>query len=220
MNIDPKEVKRYLAVRGEGGDIDRLIDELSKKALSLLCPKSVTNRFDVAQTEKGLELVGTGVFFPGELVKKTFEGCGEIFLFAATLTLESETFLKQCFAKSALHGVVCDGVLTTMIESYCDDIDAELCRRAAAEGKQATRRISCGYGDFPLHCQGDILRLLNAQKFLGIRLNQNDMMFPNKTVTAAMGVKKLGAADVKGFSSADKCKTCGMHCGFERNYED
>ena len=137
MFIDKNEVKRYLRLHGgDCGDIDELIEKLSQKALETLCPKSVINSFEIEHTQNGIVLKGTDVSFEGNLVKKTFEGCDEVYVFAATLTLQSETLLKQCFAKSTVDGIVCDSVLTTMIEAYCDEIDEAVVKKGISKNKK------------------------------------------------------------------------------------
>ena len=220
MKIDLKEVKRYLRIHGEFDGIDNLAQNLSDKALSTLCPKSVVARFDVEHFDNGIKLVGTEVSFNGNLIKKVFAGCDEIYVFVATLTLQSETFLKQCFAKGTVDGIVCDSVLTTMIESYCDDVEDAIDKRVEEQGKTATKRISCGYGDFAIESQKDILALLDAQKHMGIKLNQNNMMYPNKTVTAVKGAKKRDFATIDGsqvFGGKNKCSNCQANCDFKRD---
>ena len=151
MKIDIKEVKRYLRIHGEFDGIDQLAQDLSQKALATLCPKSIVGKFGILHFDDGIKLEGTEVTFVGNLIKKVFSGCDEIYLFAATLTLQSESFLKQCFAKSTVDGIVCDSVLTTMIESYCDDVEEAIDKKVEEQGKTATKRISCGYGDFSIN---------------------------------------------------------------------
>ena len=220
MKIDIKEVKRYLRIHGEFDGIDELAQNLAQKATSTLCPKSVVGRFDITHFDNGIKLDGTEVSFVGNLIKKVFDGCDEIYIFAAKLTLQSEIFVKQCFAKSAVDGMVCDSVLTTMIESYCDDVEETIAKKVAEQGKTATKRISCGYGDFSIESQKDILALLDAQKQLGIKLNQNNMMYPNKTVTAVIGAKKRDFATLDSqqlFGDKNKCSSCQANCDFKRN---
>ena len=220
MKIDEKEVKRYLRIHGQFDGIDDVISNLSQKATSILCPKSVVARFDITHFSDGIKLDGTDVSFEGNLIKKVFAGCDEIYIFAATLTLQSETFLKQCFAKSTVEGVVCDSVLTTMIESYCDDVEDAIDKKIYDQGKTPTKRISCGYGDFAISSQKDILRLLDAQKYLGIQLNSNNMMYPNKTVTAVVGAKKADFANIESsqiIANSNKCNDCQANCDFKRD---
>ena len=220
MKIDLKEVKRYLRIHGEFDGIDNLAQDLSQKALATLCPKSIVGKFDIVHFDNGIKLEGTDVSFSGNLIKKVFAGCDEIYLFAATLTLQSESFLKQCFAKGVVEGMVCDSVLTTMIESYCDDVEDAIDKKVEEQGKTATKRISCGYGDFSIESQKDILSLLGAQKYLGIKLNENNMMYPNKTVTAIKGAKKRDFATLDGshmFGGENKCSNCQANCDFKRD---
>ena len=220
VKIDEKEVKRYLRIHGQFDGIDDVIANLSQKATSLLCPKSIVGRFDITHVDNGIKLDGTQVSFAGNLIKKVFAGCDEIYIFAATLTLQSEIFLKQCFAKSTVEGVVCDSVLTTMIESYCDDVEDAIAKKIFDQGKTPTKRISCGYGDFAISSQKDILNLLGAQKYLGIQLNDNNMMYPNKTVTAVVGAKKADFANMESsqiIANNNKCGDCQANCDFKRD---
>lgn len=53
-----------------------------------------------------------------------------------------------------------------------------------------TDRFSPGYGDLPLKHQPDVLRLLEAQKRLGINLTSSGLMIPRKSVTAIMGISR------------------------------
>jgi len=219
VKIDEKEVKRYLRIHGQFDGVDDVISNISQKATSLLCPKSIVARFSITHFSDGIKLDGTQVTFTGNLIKKVFAGCDEIYIFAATLTLQSETFLKQCFAKSTVDGVVCDSVLTAMIESYCDDVEEAIDKKIYEQGKVPTKRISCGYGDFSISSQKDILNLLGAQKYLGIQLNSNNMMYPNKTVTAVVGAKKADFANIESsqiMANNNKCSDCQANCDFKR----
>ena len=73
-------------------------------------------------------------------------------------------------------------------------------------------------GDFSIKSQKDILDLLSAQKILGVKLNENNMMFPNKTVTAVMGLApfddKVTAEEISVLKN--KCQSCCASCDFKR----
>ena len=49
-------------------------------------------------------------------------------------------------------------------------------------------RYSPGYGDLSLSVQKDVLNILNADKILGIKLGENLLMIPKKSITAIQGV--------------------------------
>ena len=68
------------------------------------------------------------------------------------------------------------------------DIDGEL---YIIDSKYKTiSRFSPGYGDFTLKHQRDILDFLSADRLLGIKLGDNLIMTPRKTITAICGVQR------------------------------
>jgi len=74
-----------------------------------------------------------------------------------------------------------------------EELMAALHRRVRAEAERAgeavTKRISPGYGDFGLASQPAVLELAGGAD-LGIRLTENFMMVPRKSVTAIAAVRK------------------------------
>ena len=190
MKIDAGEVLRYIGADKKDEALRESVGQLITEISPQLHPRRVIAQFRIKRTDGGFLLEGTDVVFKGKLIEKMLSGASEVFLFAATLGLESELLLKRYFAIDNLSGVLCDGILTAAAESFCGDIVNELKAVAEKEGKRVRRRISCGYGDFDLKHQADFLRLLNAEKLLGVKLNENFMMFPNKTVTAIVAVEE------------------------------
>jgi len=169
MEIKISEVLRYAGTNESDTAATEKAREIIAEVLPKLHPRKVVARFNAAD-----------IAFKGKLVEKTLDGANEVVLFAATLGLESEQILKSYIAQDYFSGVICDAVLTAAIESFCDEIERET--------MAAKPRISCGYGDFDIRNQKEILRLLNAEKLLGIRLNDSFMMYPNKSVTALVAI--------------------------------
>jgi cobalamin-dependent methionine synthase I len=75
-----------------------------------------------------------------------------------------------------------------------EELMAALHRHVRGEGERAgevvTKRISPGYGDFELASQPVVLKLAGGAD-LGIRLTENFMMVPRKSVTAIAAVRKI-----------------------------
>ena len=191
MKVKISESLRYIGADKNDAEMKKKTKKLMAVILPQINPSKVCTRFTVVKTDDGYALGSTGVVLKGNLIKKTLERADDVFLFAATLGLESERLIKNCFACDSLSGVICDGILTAAIVQFCDGIENEIKLKAKKEGKSTKPRISCGYGDFDLRRQGDILRLLNAEKLLGIKLNDSFMMYPNKTVTAIIAAGNL-----------------------------
>ena len=74
------------------------------------------------------------------------------------------------------------------VVNVCDQLNEELCRIAAEEGKSLRPRYSAGYGDFSLENQRGIFDLLSPAKHIGLTLKDNLIMVPEKSVTAVIGL--------------------------------
>ena len=57
----------------------------------------------------------------------------------------------------------------------------------APEYKGMRPRFSPGYGDFDIHHQEEILRMLDAHKKIGLSMTESYMLTPTKSVTALIG---------------------------------
>ena len=184
MQIDRNEFLRYLGWRGQETDeaFTKKLDGAAKRCLELASPRSACRRF--ALTEE-MELAGTGVFLEGKDIRAHLGGCREAFLFAATIGGDEERELTRLSAKSAFEALLFDTACSCAIESYCDDVCADLQKSC---GKALLPRFSCGYGDFPLTSQKDICRLLRTDANIGLCCDESFLLTPRKSVTAVVGI--------------------------------
>lgn len=143
-------------------------------------------------------LKNTAATFPGKDINKHLSGCDKIYVFAATLGYGIDRIIRSFQVCDLSLSYYIDVLAGLLIEKLCDNV----CKKIAEneDGRDITQRFSCGYGDFPLETQKDILNLLNAEKELGIKLTESEMMTPTKTVTAVLGAGKAG--------SLDRCAIC------------
>ena len=119
-----------------------------------------------------------------ENLYKNMSGCSSAVIFAATAGVGTDRLIMRCSALSAVEGMVCDCIASSAIEVWCDEVNA------SAVGERASKpRFSPGYGGVSLSYQADILSFLDAQRKLGITLNDSMMMTPKKSVTAFIGIK-------------------------------
>lgn len=211
--INKKEVRRYLGIKGtEGGVSDELIDKLCAVVEKRIYPELISGYYDIIRVDGGYKLIGTELVFRGKLIDKVLSECEGIVLFAATLTLEADKLMKEYSAKNMAEAVVLNAVLTTYLEDFADIYEANKKKENQTQGKTIVRRISCGYGDFALEVQADIIKLLNADKYLGIRVNESNMLIPVKSITALIGIKN------KTDDQTDKehCESCVKNCEYRK----
>ena len=80
---------------------------------------------------------------------------------------------------------VYDAVGSALAESVCDEAEKMIKRNS-----KCRPRFSPGYGDFPLSVQRDVLSLVNAERLVGITLTDTNLMLPQKSITAVVGISK------------------------------
>lgn len=114
---------------------------------------------------------------------KNLTGCKEAYVFAVTIGLEVDRLINRLKITSLSEHFITDSLASAIVESYCDYVN-----QLILNGKKSKPRFSCGYGDFPLEYQAEILNVLSADKTLGVFLNKSLLMTPTKTITAIMGV--------------------------------
>ncbi|MBI3818721.1 MAG: hypothetical protein HY286_08535 [Planctomycetes bacterium] len=61
-----------------------------------------------------------------------------------------------------------------------------------SNGACVARKLSVGYGDWPLEEQRDIFAILNPEKNIGVSLNEACLMMPEKSVSGLIGMKRKG----------------------------
>ncbi|MBE6775516.1 MAG: hypothetical protein E7543_04925 [Ruminococcaceae bacterium] len=133
---------------------------------------------------EGDELFFDFCSFKSHALKKNLEGCSSVVVFAATAGINIDRMLLKYRALSLLKLMTADCIASSGIECFCDRINGII-----SEGRETKPRFSLGYGDTELKYQSDLLRFLDAEKTLGITLNEFMMMTPKKSVTAFIGVK-------------------------------
>ena len=100
-----------------------------------------------------------------------------------------------------------------LLEEYLDECQEELRLEQEAQGLYLRPRFSPGYGDFSVLHQGEILRMLDAPKRIGLSVTDGNMLTPTKSVTAVIGVGRTQlSCHVKG------CENCGKSdCAYRRD---
>ncbi|MCF2652160.1 vitamin B12 dependent-methionine synthase activation domain-containing protein [Anaeromassilibacillus senegalensis] len=188
MKLKLKEVLRYLGFRGRPADAEtvRTAEEIAEDFLHILTPKCVYKRYAVEVTDHTVTLDGWRI--ESEKLAHHLRGCKAAYLFAATLGVQADRRIRQIAARSMSRGTVANAVCSALIESYCDEMQAELAERELREGLYLRPRFSPGYGDFALESQREIFARLECEKRIGVALTDTLLMTPVKSVSAVIGV--------------------------------
>ena len=198
------------------GELDALIEEV--KSLSTFSPVS---RQEKCSHNEALNLIEVDhLVFESKSLSQFLQGAESCILMAATLgpRIESRMNILQLtdMAKAYLFDIVCLHYL-----EYClNEWENKLREEIEGQGLYLSNRFSPGYGDLKLDLQGAVLTYLDAQKRVGIELTNNNLMIPQKSVTAVLGVSRRPFK--RSYSRCDAClkrDNCqsrgGKHCAFQ-----
>ncbi|MBR6889892.1 MAG: Vitamin B12 dependent methionine synthase activation subunit, partial [Clostridia bacterium] len=137
LDVDVREAYRYLGLRGRAPDAatERAVDEALRALQDEIDPKRVARRFDLARPEDGvLEIEGLRV--QSRALYRHLDGCGEVYLMAATLGIGPDRLIARAQAAGSMHrAVTLQAAAAAMIEALCDRVNDELRALAAARGE-------------------------------------------------------------------------------------
>ena len=117
------------------------------------------------------------------LLAKNLCGCTQMYAFGATLGAAVDRLIVRKEALSPAELFIADAAASAYMEALADCVNNRL-----KKGKSCRPRFSPGFGGFGLSYQQPLLDFLDAQRLLGIKLTESQMMLPVKSVTAVIGI--------------------------------
>ncbi len=197
-----KETLRYLGYKGEPDEqTEKLLDRAEKELKTVVSPNFCW---------KVLPKADCGNILVGDDIKAHLTGCEKLIFFAATLGSAADRIIRAAEISNMAYAVVLDAYASAMIEEYCDYCEEEMKKKT---GGFYTTRFSAGYGDYPISLQGEFIRVLSADKLIGLTATENHILVPRKSVTAVIGITDKEQAEIK-----NKCDGCNMKnmCRFRK----
>lgn len=213
MDVSRRELYRYLGFGSEKPDsrTKELAESCLKELESTASPRFFSRAFPLRFLSDG-EMDFTCFTVKSQNLRKNLEGCEQVVLFAATLGLGPDQLIRRYSLTQMSRAAVMQAASAAMIEAWCNEENERLRREYAAGGYFLHPRFSPGYGDFSLEYQTVLLRVLEAEKTVGITLTDSLLMMPSKSVTAVIGVSRRPCGHV-----ARGCEACAaQNCPYRR----
>ena len=188
--VNKSEALRYLGYAGQALDaemearIDKNIAACEREAR----PGFVFRSFPIEACERGVRLVGSSLVLEGADIARHLKGAAECAVLACTLGVANEAAMARRKAQSALDAAIYGAAGSSLVESVADACEAAVVADAAKRGMRTNWRYSPGYGDLPLALQPEIVRVLAADKRLGMVATESNLLIPAKSVTAFVGL--------------------------------
>ena len=186
--IEPckKEAFRYMNCKADykSEELEKLYDECLNEYKKAASYKAVYRCADITQSAEEITDFGFCNISSTSLYKNMSD-CRSAIVFAATAGAGVDRLLLRYSKISPAHAVVVSCIASSAIEVWCDEINDRI------NEKYITKpRFSPGYGGVSLEYQKDVLAFLDAERKIGITLNDALMMTPVKSVTAFIGIKE------------------------------
>ncbi|OON89739.1 vitamin B12 dependent-methionine synthase activation domain-containing protein [Pyramidobacter sp. C12-8] len=186
-----EEALRYLRVPDRGREE---VLEMARAGFAELggCahPRKVWKRFPLTVGERGIALGDGSVECVSRDLSRLFKNCRSCVVMAVTLGPEVDR-RTQLLGRGSMSRALClDACASVRADSLCDEIEDEV-GETLREGEYLTRRFSPGYGDVPMQFSGDLLRLVDAERRIGLTMTRQGMMIPIKSVTALIGISSV-----------------------------
>jgi len=219
MTIDKKEVRRYLGYTSqhyltwqEGDAVDLLIEQCIKEISKLSDCRYTSRRFDLDLSQNNVVCFDR-VKIQSKNLYTNLKDCTQIILLACTLGPESDRILQRYSRIDITKAVVFQATAAAAIEAYCDEVQEIIESEIQKEGFYIKPRYSPGYGDVSLDVQKDFLSLIGSTSTVGITLSEGNLMIPEKSITAFIGLTKTEQTCHK-----KGCQVCGKtDCLYRRN---
>lgn len=181
LTINPWEIANRLNVPRDftSAELNTCFDELKKvvncrfSAVRVPVKRLCDNRLDCGFGE-----------FTSDTLLKNLKDCKEVFVFAATIGMGVDRLLEKLSRISSAKHFITDALASAMAEALADKAEDILC-----EGINHRPRFSPGFGDLKIEIQPRLLDFVNAQRLLGITINNSYLMMPMKSVTAFIGIE-------------------------------
>lgn len=204
-NINKTEALRYLGITVGHADekILNLINICERELLSIIKPRIVYREFDITRTEKGLQLKNTTLTLEGKDITKHLDGCNKVILMCATLSESVDKLIRVLQIKEMDKALIIDSLASVAIDEVCDKVCVHI--KETYINYYLTWRYGIGYGDLSLDIAKPFLEILNANREIGLYVNESNILLPKKSIACIIG---LSESQIK--QSKRSCLNCNM----------
>lgn len=206
-DLSREEILMFLNMPEPGGHLSEMLDECTEALCKAAQPRMIYRVLPVQHTESGVTLGGLAL--QGEDIALHLTGCKEAVLLAVTLSAPVDALIRRAEVTDMTRAVMLDAAAGAAVEHVCNELEAEI--RAKHPYPYYTARFSAGYGDFPISQQGDLVRLLDAPRKIGLTVTPAQTLLPLKSVTAVMGMSHEPVKDARRFCCGNSCAECPYH---------
>lgn len=199
-----KELYRIEKIKpGAGAAITAPANECLELAKELARPNSVRAILDASPS-----------CIKSRSLSAHLKGAESIAFFLVTIGDPLEKKASELMAEGeTLKGYLLDRIGSIAVESLAYRLEEHLASEYAKQGKSLSMRFSPGYCDWPIEEQFELEKILDFPK-AGVKLTENCMMVPKKSISAACAIGPKGLFSRK----KSHCSLCAQEdCVYRRD---
>lgn len=202
--LNRDEILMYLHTPSLEPELNDMLDECIKSLCAAAQPRTIWRMLPVEHTDAGVKL--GGLLLGGNDIALHLTGCREAVLLAATLSAPVDALIRRSEISDMTRALMYDAIAGAAIEHVCNTLEIKL--RQELGYPYYTERFSAGYGDFPISQQTDLIRLLDAQRKIGLTVTPRNTLLPMKSVTALIGLSYQPVKDARRYCCGKSCAEC------------
>ena len=214
MCIENNEILSFLGYKNQNLDdsILNIINSCKEESMNLINEKFVYGIYDI-EIDKDINLLNTNISLSGESIRRHLKDCNKVIVFACTLGVDIEKKIRLYEKVELTKSIILDACASLLVESLCDKVET-IVKKDLSEDYNYTLRFSPGYGDLDIGLQKGIIRLLDANRKIGLTCSDSFILMPRKSVTAIIGISKKATK-----SEYDICDSCHAreNCMYRKN---
>lgn len=210
--VNRAEALRYLGYAGQqtAAGLEVRIDALLARCEATSNPGFTYRIFPCDDTHGDIRLTGTTLVLTGADIFAHLQGAKQVAVMAATAGLGNERELRRLSATNGLDAAVYGAAGSALVETVGDACNAQIVQAARARGLWCNWRYSPGYGDLPLDLQSTVVRVLDADKKLGITVTDSNLLIPSKSITAFVGLFDTPQDDKRSCANCSFAPYCNL----------
>ena len=205
--VDRLRALRFLGYRDQkpSEDVSALLDRAIESCETVSQPAWCYRVFNTAQHGGALLFEGSSLVIPCDGTLEPLVRARACAVMTCTIGMGFEQKALQLSVADSIEALVFDAVGSSLAESCADDCERTIISLADNSALCAGQRTSPGYGSMPLSLSRDIVRVLSADKALGVSVTESDMLVPTKSVTAIVGLFEDENDARRARRSCDEC---------------
>lgn len=175
----PERIDRYNWAKLLGMNAEDMPEDVAERCESLILEAAVP---------RGVFTYSDDFDYEGIAVKRHLEGCSRIVLCGITIGKRVDDLIARLSVSDMKMAVFADCGASALVEQAADDFEKYISSVLPEDTPYMTCRFSPGYGDLPLSEQRRLIRQIDAERMIGLTLNDSDILVPLKSITGIMGL--------------------------------